>query len=62
MRAWLREAAVTVAAAVFMAGAVSAAALPLLPVAWRRPVVVWGILLASLVLMAGLRRRLSTPR
>jgi len=62
MPAWLREAAVTVAAAVFMAGAVSAAALPLLPVAWRRPVVVWGILLASLVLMAGLRRRLSTPR
>jgi len=62
MRAWLREAAVTVTAAVITAGAVSAAALPLLPAAWRRPPVVWGILLASVVLMAGLRRRHSTRR
>ena len=62
MRAWLREAAVTIAAAVFTAGAVSAAALPLLPAAWRSPPVVWGILLASLALMAGLRRRRSARR
>jgi len=59
MRAWLRETAVTIAATVFTAGAVSAAALPLLPATWRSPPVVWGILLASLALMAGLRRRRS---
>lgn len=57
MGAWVRELAVIVAAAVVTAGAVSAAALPLLPAAWRRPPVVWGILLASVALMAGLRRR-----
>ena len=62
MRAWLREAAVTTAAAVLTAGAVSAAALPLLPAGWRSPPVVWGILLASLALMAGLRRRRSARR
>lgn len=53
----LREALVTLAAALLLAGAVSAAALPLLPQAWRGPAVPWGTLLGSVLVVALLRRR-----
>ena len=57
MRTPLREALVTAAVAVCLAGPVTATVLPLTPEAWRRPPLVWGILLATVVLVAGFRRR-----
>lgn len=56
MRTHLREALVTAALAVCLAGPVIATVLPLVPDAWRRPPLVWGILLAALALVAGYRR------
>ena len=56
MRALLREFAVTVAAGLCLAGPVAATVVPLSPAAWRRPPLVWGILLGALVLVAGIRR------
>jgi hypothetical protein len=53
----LRELAVTVAAAVCLAGPVAAAVVPLVPPAWRGAPLVWGILLGAVVLVARLRRR-----
>ncbi len=55
MRTRLRETLVTVAIAVCVAGPVTATVLPLAPEAWRRPPLVWGILLAALALVAGYR-------
>ena len=52
-----KEAIVTVAAGVCLAGPVAAVVVPLLPPAWRRPAVAWAILLGSIVLVAGVRRR-----
>ncbi|MFO7691590.1 MAG: hypothetical protein R6V57_00770 [Vicinamibacterales bacterium] len=57
MRTHLREALVTAAIAVCLAGPVTASVLPLAPEAWRRPPLVWGILLAALAFVAGYRRR-----
>jgi hypothetical protein len=56
MRTHLREALVTAALAVFLSGPVAAIVLPLAPETWRRPPLVWGILLAALALVAGYRR------
>jgi len=56
MRTHLREALVTAAVAVCLAGPVTATVLPLAPADWRRPPLVWGILLAALALVAGYRR------
>ncbi len=56
MRTPLREVLVTAALAVCLAGPVTATVLPLAPEAWRRPPLVWGILLATVVLVAGYRR------
>jgi len=57
MLTWLREALVTVGVAVFVAGPVAAVTVPLLPEGWRRPPLVWGILLGAVALVAGFRRR-----
>jgi len=57
MRALLREFAVTVAAAACLAGPVAATVVPLSPTAWRRPLLVWGILLCAVALVACFRRR-----
>jgi uncharacterized protein YaaW (UPF0174 family) len=57
MRGVLREALVTVAAAVCLAGPVVAIVLPLSPAAWRRPATGWGILLGAAAAVAWLRRR-----
>ena len=57
MRTLLREVLVTAAAAVCLAGPVAAIVVPLSPEAWRRPPLVWGILLGAAALVAGLRRR-----
>jgi peptidoglycan/LPS O-acetylase OafA/YrhL len=56
MRTRLRETLVTAAVALCLAGPVTATVLPLAPEAWRRPPLVWGILLAALALVAGYRR------
>ena len=56
MRTHVRETLVTAAVAVGLAGPVAATVLPLAPEAWRRPPLVWGILLATLALVAGYRR------
>ena len=56
MRTHLREALVTAAVAVCLAGPVTATVLPLAPQAWRRPPLVWGILLAAVAVVAGFRR------
>jgi hypothetical protein len=60
MRRLCREVIVTIAAAVCLAGPVAAAAVPLAPAAWRRPPLVWAILLGSVALVAWLRRRRSS--
>jgi hypothetical protein len=56
MRALLRETAVTVAAGVCLAGPIAATVVSLSPLAWRRPPLVWGILLCVMAVVAGLRR------
>jgi peptidoglycan/LPS O-acetylase OafA/YrhL len=56
MRRLLREAAVTIAAALCLAGPVAAAVVPLSPPAWRRPQLVWAILLGSIALVVRIRR------
>ena len=53
----LREVIVIVALAVCLAGPVAAVVLSLLPAAWRRPPVAWGILLAAGAIVSRLRRR-----
>ena len=57
MRPLLREAIVTVAAAVALAGPVAAIVIPFLPAAWRRPPLAWGILLGAGAILAWCRRR-----
>lgn len=52
----LRDALVTVAAGILVAGAASGVVLPLIPEAWRSPAVPWGILLGSMLAVALLRR------
>jgi len=59
MRHMWREVVVTIAAAACLAGPVAAAAVPLAPPAWRRPPLVWAILVGSVALVAWLRRRRS---
>ena len=59
MRAGLRELLVTTAIAVCLAGPVAGTVLPLLPAAWRTPLVPWGILLTGGALVALVRRRRS---
>ena len=56
----VRETLVTIAAAVCLAGPVTAIVLPLMPSAWRRPPLVWGILLLAVAVVAGFRRRRRT--
>ncbi len=56
MRTPLWEVIITAAVAVCLAGPLAAIVLPLAPEAWRRPPLVWGTLLATVVLVAGLRR------
>jgi peptidoglycan/LPS O-acetylase OafA/YrhL len=57
MRTLLREVLVITAAAVCLAGPVAATVVPLSPEAWRRPPLVWGILLGTAALVACLRSR-----
>ena len=57
MRSWLREAIVTVATSVFVAGPLAATALVAMPASWHSPLVLWGILITVLIIVAGLRRR-----
>jgi peptidoglycan/LPS O-acetylase OafA/YrhL len=57
MRTLLREVLVTAAAAICLAGPVAATVVSLSPERWRRPSLVWGILLGAAALVAGLRRR-----
>jgi hypothetical protein len=57
MRWLVREALVTVAAAVCLAGPIAAVAVPLSPPACRRPALAWAILLASLACVVRFRRR-----
>jgi len=57
MRRLVREALVTVAAAVCLAGPIAALVVPLSPPACRRPALAWAILLGSLVLVGRFRRR-----
>ena len=57
MKSWLREAVVTVATSVFVAGPLAAIALVAMPPSWRSPLVLWGILITVLIIVAGLRRR-----
>jgi len=57
MRTLLREVLVTAAAAVCVAGPVAAIVVPLSPEAWRRPPLLWGILLGVAALIAAFRRR-----
>ena len=57
MRTLLREVFVTAAAAICLAGPVAATVVPLSPERWRRPPLVWGILLGAAALVAGLRSR-----
>jgi hypothetical protein len=59
MHGRLRDTLVTVGAGVCLAGPIAAMALPLAPPAWRRPALVWGILVCALALTASLRRRRS---
>ncbi|HNV02967.1 MAG TPA: hypothetical protein PLN93_07075 [Vicinamibacterales bacterium] len=47
-----RDALVTLAVGILVAGAASAVVLPLLPGAWRIPAVPWGILLGSTLAVA----------
>jgi len=53
----LRDVLVTALSAVCLAGPISAIVLPLAPSAWRRPVLVWGILLGAIAFVAWLRRK-----
>jgi hypothetical protein len=62
MLALLRELAVTVAAAVCLAGPVAAAVVPLVPPAWRGAPLVWGILLLAVAVVAAFRRCRRTRR
>jgi len=57
MKSWLREAVVTVATSVFVAGPLAAITLVALPASWHSPVVLWGILITVLIVVAGLRQR-----
>jgi len=57
MREILREMALTAAAAVCLAGPAAATVVPLSPPAWRKPPLVWGILLGAVAIVAWLRRR-----
>jgi peptidoglycan/LPS O-acetylase OafA/YrhL len=57
MKALAREVLVTVAAGLFLAGPIAATVVPLSPAAWRRPPLVWGILLGAVALVAAIRRR-----
>jgi len=56
MRQFVREALVTAAAAVCLAGPVAAVVISLSPQAWRGPALTWAILLGSVALVARLRR------
>jgi hypothetical protein len=53
----IRDVIVIAALAVCLGGPVAAVVLPLLPAAWRRPPVAWGILLAAGAVVGWLRRR-----
>jgi FtsH-binding integral membrane protein len=57
MGALVREVFVTLACGVGLAGLVAAVVVPLVPPAWRHPLLVWGILLGAVVAVAWLRRR-----
>jgi len=57
MRAVLREAVIVCATVMFLAGAVAAVVVPLSPPAWRRPPLVWGILIGAAALVIRVRRR-----
>ena len=57
MKPSLREAVVTVATSVFVAGPLAATTLVALPASWRSPLVLWGILITVLIVVAGLRQR-----
>lgn len=56
MRTPLWEAIITAAVALCLAGPLAAIVVPLAPEAWRQPPLVWGTLLATGVLVAGIRR------
>jgi len=60
MRSLVREGFVIIAAAVCLAGPVAAIVLPLAPAAWRRPPLVWGILLLAVAVVAAFPRRRRT--
>ena len=62
MKHLARELLVTIAAAVVLAGPVAAIVVPLSPEAWRRPPLVWGILLGAAAIVACVRRRRGTNR
>jgi hypothetical protein len=53
----LKAAAVTLAAGICVAGPLAGVVLPLVPAAWRRPALAWGILLAAVAFVAWVRRR-----
>jgi peptidoglycan/LPS O-acetylase OafA/YrhL len=57
MQTLLREVLVTAAAAICLAGPVAATVVVFSPEGWRRPPLVWGILLGAAALVAGLRSR-----
>jgi membrane protein implicated in regulation of membrane protease activity len=57
MSPWLREAVVTVATSVFVAGPLAAIALVAMPPSWRSPLVLWGILITVLLVVGRRRRR-----
>ena len=56
MRTPLSEVIITAAVALCLAGPLVAVVLPLAPENWRRPPLVWGTLLATVALVAGIRR------
>jgi hypothetical protein len=61
MSPWLREAVVTVATSVFVAGPLAAIALVAMPPSWRSPLVLWGILITVLLVVAGRGRGRRRP-
>ena len=58
----LRELIVTIVTAACAGGAVAGVVMPLMPPAWRRPSVAWGILFASLFAVAGYRHLRRSAR
>lgn len=61
MHSWLRETVVTIAIGVILAGPVSALMLVALPAAWRRPSMVWAVVLVSVAVVSVLRNRQRSP-